>query len=168
MPALGTHLIRHINSGSSCIGLYLRGIEIHIMTLWADIVGAQRIHLRNSCHGSHKGASYGTTGAYQIPVLHRFPYQLLGNDIHHGKAVGNNGMQFLLQTILYNLRKLGSIDFMSLVITDLCQRLITVRDHRRTLIRTHRCNSLNHVRNHIGIGDYDLLCLVRSQIGKLL
>ena len=41
-----------------------------------------------------KEASYRTTGAYQISILVRLPYQFLCNDVHYGKSVRNNGVQF--------------------------------------------------------------------------
>ena len=47
------------------------------------------------------------------------------------------------------------------IIADLRQCLITVRDDRGTFIRTHRRNGLDHIGDHIRIGNDDL------QIGEL-
>lgn len=38
---------------------------------------------------------------------------------------------------------------------------------RGTLVRAHRCNGLDHIRDHIRIGNDDLFRLVTAQIGEL-
>jgi len=53
------------------------------------------------------------------------------------------------------------------VVTDLRQCLITVWNDRGTLVRAHRCNGLDHIRDHIRIGNDDLFRLVTTQIGEL-
>ena len=159
-----TYLVRHIDSRLTGIGLNLITVKVHIMAFAAIIMGAQGVDLRDSRHGRHKGASYGSTGAYQVSILHRLPYQLLRNDVHYGKSVLDNGVQFLLQSCLYDLRQIWSVNFMGSVITDLRQCLITVGNDRRTFVRAHRCNSLDHVCNHIGIGNNDFFRLITSQI----
>ena len=53
------------------------------------------------------------------------------------------------------------------VVTDLRQCLITVRNDRGTLVRAHRCNGLDHIRDHIRISNDDLFRLVTAQIGEL-
>ena len=53
------------------------------------------------------------------------------------------------------------------IIADLRQCLITVRDDRGTFIRAHRRNGLDHIGDHIRIGNDDLFRLVAAQIGEL-
>ena len=55
-------------------------------------MGVKGIHLRNPGHGGHKGRSHGTSGAYQVAVRIGFPHQLLGDNVHHRKAVGYDGV----------------------------------------------------------------------------
>ena len=146
-------LVRHIDSRLTGIGLNLITVKVHIMAFAAIIMGAQGVNLRDSRHSRHKGASYGSTGAYQVSILHRLPYQLLRNDVHYGKSVFDNGVQFLLQSCLYDLWQIGSIDLMGPVVTDLRQCLITVRNDRRTLVRSYRTHDIDSVGNLICIGD---------------
>ena len=81
-------------------------------------MGRKRIDLRNARRKCHKGGADRASTADQIAVLHTLPYQLLRDDIHHRKTVGNNGMQFPLQPLFYNFRQGVSINFMCLRITD--------------------------------------------------
>ena len=53
------------------------------------------------------------------------------------------------------------------IVADLRQGLITVRNDRGTFIRTHRRNGLDHIGDHIRIGNDDLFRLVTAQIGEL-
>ena len=59
-------------------------------------MGRKRIYLRDARCKSHKGGADRTAATDQIAILHTLPYQLLRDDIHHRKTVGNNGMQFPL------------------------------------------------------------------------
>jgi len=54
-------------------------------------------------------------------------------------------MKFPLQTVYYDLRQIIPIHFMGSVIADLCQRLIGIRDDRRTFIRPHRSDLFTHL-----------------------
>ena len=108
------------------------------MTLGTDIVRTQRIYFRNSRHGSNERGTYRSTGAYQITVIIRFPHQLLGNDVHHGESISDDGLQFPLQTLRYHFRQIISVNLVGFVVTDLTQRLVRIWNDRRALIRTHR------------------------------
>ena len=76
-------------------------------------------------------------------------------------------MQFPLQTVYNDLRKVLAVHLMGAVVTDVSQRLIRLVDDRRTLIRPHRRDRFAHVRDHSRICDNDLITLVTSQILKL-
>ena len=54
------------------------------------------------------------------------------------------------------------------VVANIRQRLITVRNHGRALVRAHRSHHIDPVRNPVGVGDHYLLRLLSSQIGKFL
>ena len=89
---MGTGFTWHIVSCHTGIGLYLLRVKIRVITLRADIMRRQGIYLGNMGHGGGKGGTYGTSGAYQIAVLIGLIHQLLGNNIHHGITVGDNGI----------------------------------------------------------------------------
>ena len=160
--------VRHVDAGLTGVCLHFGAVKIHIMAFTAVIVGTQRIDLGDARHCGHKGASHGSPGSHQIAVLHGLPYQLLRNNIHHRKSVGDNGMQLLFQPGLHDSGKLRSIYLMSLVIADLRQSLVAVFDNRRTFIRPHRRDSLYHIRYQIGVFHYYFICLIASQVGKFL
>ena len=98
----------------------------------------QRIYFRNTGHGGCQGRSYGTSGSNQIAVRIGFPHQLLGNDVHHRISIGNNGVQFLVKTVLHDLRKHFPVHLVSLLETHVLQILVRVLDDRRILVRMDR------------------------------
>ena len=57
---------------------------------------------------------------------------------------------------------------MCLVITDVTQHLIRIRDDRRTLVRTHRCDLLHHSGDLHRVLNDNLSCLCGSQIFEFL
>ncbi len=130
-------------------------------------MGRQRIHLRDMRHGGRKGGAHGSPGAHEIAVLIGLVHQLLGDDIHHGVAVGDNGGKLGFQTILHNLRQLRSIHPVGRVIADFPQLLIGMLNDRGTLVRPHRFDIVAHVRNAVGVVDDQLPGTVRLQVVEL-
>ena len=53
---------------------------------------------------------------------------------------------------------------MCFIITDITEHLVRIRDNRRTLVRTHRRDLFDHLRNLHRILDDNLSCLCRPQI----
>ena len=166
--AFGTVPIWHIASCHSGEFLYLLRIKIIVMAMGAQIMGTQGIYFCDSGHVGNKGGTYRASGAYQVAILIGFPYQLLSNNIHHGKAIGNNRMKLLFQSGSYNFRQVFPVHFMGLVIADFSKGFIRVFNNRRTFIRTYWCNALTHISNHPGIGNDHLFCLIRPQVFKFL
>ncbi len=76
-------------------------------------------------------------------------------------------MKLLFQTFLYDFGQFIPIQLMGTAVTDLRQRLVTVRNNRRTFIRTNRCHDINAIGNFIGIGNDNLFGLVTAKIFKL-
>ena len=98
------------------------------MAFHAVIIGTQGVYSpRIPARSATKEELYGTTRTYQIAVLHRFPYQLLGDDIYNREAVLDNGIQLLFQ-LCSTMGGSFSPYISCLVITDFRQRLITVRN----------------------------------------
>ena len=123
-PAVRTLFIRHIKSASACKCTNFFGIKITVMTITAVIMRTERIHLRNPRHGSHKRRPYRTAGSYQIAIIVGFPYQLLGNDVHHGISIGNNRSQFPFQPGLHRFWQFLPVNLMGFVIADIPQVLL--------------------------------------------
>ncbi len=168
LPADRAGSVRHVRTRFSGICFYIFFLKIHIMAFTTVIMGTQRIDLRDACHGGHKRTSHASAGSHQVTVLHGFPHQLLGDNVHHRKTICNDGMQLLFQPGLHDFRQIGPINFMCLIIADLGQRLVTVFNDRGAFIRTYRSYVFHHIRNHIGVFHHDLICFVTSQIVKLL
>ncbi len=124
-------------------------------------MGAQGIYLRDSRHSGHKGRSYGSTGTYQIPVLVGLPHQFLCNDVHYGKSIGDNGVQFPLQPC----RSRSPEDPVHRSHGPHYNRyhvsiLIRVFNNRRTFIRPDRADSSHISAILFGIGDDNLFRLL--------
>ena len=168
LPTDRTVPVRHVHPRLAPVSFYIFFLKIHIVTFAAVIMGTQGVDLRDARHGGHKRASHTSPGSHQVSILHGFPHQFLSNDVHHRKAILDDGVQFPLQTRLHDSRQLGPIDLMGLVITDLGQGLVAVFNNRRTFVRAHRKNGLHHVSDHIGIFDHDFKGFVTAQVRTLL
>ena len=77
-------------------------------------------------------------------------------------------MQFLFQTVFYDFGQSIPVNFVSPVVADGGQRLVGIGNDGRTFIRAHRRNGLYHIRNHIGVGNDNLLRLFAAEILELL
>ena len=128
----------------------------------------QGVDLRDAGHVGDKGRPDRSARPDQIPVCHRLPYQLLRNDIHDGKTIGDDGVQLFLQAVLHNLRKVVAVDLMRPVVADLRQHFVRMRDDGRTLVRPDWRELLHHVRDPVGICDDNLVRLLLAQILELL
>ena len=137
------------------------------MALRAQIMRMEGIHLRDARHVGDKARADRSPGSDQISVRNALPHQLLGNDVHHREAVGDNGIQFLLQPVLNNLRQVFPVDLVCLVIAQTRQRLIRIGDDRRAFVRTDRTEAFDPVRDQVRVGDDDLFCLLLAEILEL-
>ena len=163
-----TDLIRHITSASPGERLDLRRIKVAVLAVGTAVMCLQRIDLRDTGHGRRERRSDRTSGAYQITVLVGLPHQFLCNDIHYGIAVGNDGIQLTVQSLLHDGRKLLAVHAVRLGVADVTQHLIGILNDRRALVRAHRCDLLTHIGNLAGIRDDNLLRLGASEILELL
>ena len=110
-------LIRHVKSAASGKCPYLVRLKVTVMALFAVIVRAQRIYLRDSRHGGNKGGTYRSSGSHKITVRIGFPYQFLCDDIHNCIAIGNNGVKLFLQALRHLDRKILTVHFMGFPVT---------------------------------------------------
>ena len=167
LPADRAVLIRHIPSAAAGKCPHFFRLEVAVMAMLAVVMRAQGIYLGNSRHRRHEGRAYGATGSNQIAILIGLPHQFLRYNVHHREAVGDDGIQFPLQTLRNNRRQFFPIHGVSLIVADLPQRLIGIGNDRRALVRPDRRNLFCHIRNLAGIVYHDLFCFCRTQIFKL-
>ena len=118
-PTYRAKFIRHIAAGTASISPHFFRSKIRIKTFCAVIMRCQRVDLGDAGHSRYKGRTHRTAGADQITVFIGFPDQLLGNDIHDSKTVGNNGVQLMLQPFADLWGQIWTIHAVRLVITDL-------------------------------------------------
>ena len=104
-----THLFRHVTSA-----VVTPVLDEFVISLARDpfhgtfligtqIVRRKRIYLRDPAHGGRERRSYRSSRTNQIAVGQRFLHQKLRRNVHHGVSVGNNGVQLLQKTGLYQL-----------------------------------------------------------------
>ena len=91
LSAHRTISILHVTSNLTGIGFYNIRIKIYKVTGWTNIVRGQRIYFCNPRHGCYKGGTYRTPRTNQVTIRIGFPYQFLGNDIHYGETVADDG-----------------------------------------------------------------------------
>ena len=168
LPADRADPVRHIDAAPAHVGLDLFRIEVAVVALGAVVVRAQGIDLRDAGHRRDKGGADGAAGADQVPVLVGLPDELLRDDVHDGVAVLDDGSKLLLEPVLHDLRQGIPIHAVGLAEADLPELLVRVLNDGRALVRPHRGDRLDHVRDLIGVGDDDLLALVRAEVGKLV
>ncbi len=84
---------RHVHAAV----VFLLVAPLQVLALGAEVMGFQRIYFCDARHGSHEGGTYGTPGAYQVPVLHGFLHQHFRRHVHDGISVVDNGVQLLVQ-----------------------------------------------------------------------
>ena len=163
-----TLLVWHVTAGTTGKCSHLIRIKIIIVTFFTVIMRTQRINLCNTRHCSNKRRTYWASRTYQISILIGLPHQFLCNNIHNGKSVRYNRIQFLLQTFDYHIRQIFAIHLMRCVITNITQNLVWIFNHGRTLIRTNRKHIFHLICNHICICHYNLIRLITSEILKFL
>ncbi len=166
-PAYRAHFIRHVASGPSREGAHLLRVKVAVVTLGTYIVRREGIHFRDARHRGHQGGADRSPRTHEVAVFVGFPHQFLRDDIHHGKAVGDDGGEFPLEAVFHRLRQRVAVDPMRPLITDLAQCLIRIRNLRRALVRTRRVDAFAHVHNPVRVRDDNLPRLLLPQIGKL-
>ena len=82
------------------------------LALGAAVVGRQRIDSGDPCHSGGKGGAHRPTGTHLIPFGLTVFHQLPGNDVHDGKPVGNDGVQFSFQSGGNHLRQRIPVQFL--------------------------------------------------------
>ena len=133
------------------------GDKLTVFAVWADIVRRQRIHLGNAGHRRHKRRAHRPPGAYQITMGVGICHQTLRGYIHHGIAVGDDGIQLFFQPFFHQLRHRIAIDLLCLAHRILPQRNIAALDRRRIIPLWDRPDiPVDHIRNFIGVLHHDL------------
>ncbi len=169
-PALGTDTVRHIAAGPAGLSELQYGLRIEVreVALGAEVVGPEGINLRDSGHGGYKGGTDGSPGADQIPVLDRLPHQLLGDDVHDGIAVSDDGIEFPLQPLGNHRGQILPVELVGLVIADFPQHLVGIRNNGRALVRPGGLDDLAHVGNLVCVFYDNLVGLLSAQVGELI
>ena len=167
-PADRADTVRHVAAAAPVqMGLNrLFRVKVAVQAFGAAVMGRQRIHFRDPRHRRRKRRTDRAPRTHQIAVLIGFVHQLLGDDIHDGVSVLNNGIQFFVQPLLDRRRQRIPVHRMRRLITHVMQVLFRVGDLRRAFVRIDRRNLLNPVRNQVRVGDHDFAAFFIAEVGK--
>ncbi len=119
-------------------------------------------------HKRHQGRTYGTPGTNQISIFIGLCHQLLGDQIHNGKSVLDDGIQLFVQPGLNDFRQRVAIQFMSPAESTVLYGLFAALNMRRTFFRGNRADRFTQIRDPVCVGHNHFIGLFLSQIGKLL
>ena len=101
-PTYRADLVRHIRPAA--IGLSKR--KIGVLALGAAVMRRQGIDLGDPREKRHDGGANRPPGAYQITMLQRVLYQLLGRHIDHIILPHDNAGQLQINSVLHDLGQL--------------------------------------------------------------
>ena len=162
--AFGTILRRQVKAGA----VAAVGDKFGMLAFRTDIVRTQRIDLGDARHGGDKGRADRTTRADQIAVRLTVGNELLRGHIEHGKAVGRDGVQLLVEPCLDDFGQRITVLFLGAFPCDGNKLFLCALDKRREGALWNRADILAHIGNFVGIGDDHLIRLFLAQPLKLL
>ena len=165
--AMRADLIRHIAARGARKLLRNLRIEIRVAAVRADVMRRQRIHLGDAGRISDKGGADGAAGAHEIALFVRVLHEFVGNDVHDGKTVLDDGIQLLVEPLLHQSRQRISVLRMCHAVAELLQLFIRVLNDGRALVGPHRRDALYHACDFLRVFDDDFLALLRAEISKL-
>ena len=101
IPAVRAQFVRKVHAD----GVLRRNVKIRLAAMLAAVVNRQRIDFSNTGQECHKRRAYRTTAAYHVAILKRFTDQFLRNGVQRTVTVTDNSRQFLINTLLYDIRQ---------------------------------------------------------------
>ncbi len=162
LPTFRAVFRRHIAARAPRKRPHFFRFEIDVVAVFTIIMGRQRIHFGNTRHRRDKRRTDRSARTDEIAVLVRLPHEFLGDDVHDGKSVFYNRIQFMVQPPLSLRRQRVAVHTDRLLITDVPQRLIGMRYDRRTLIGIYRRHFFEPVSNQVRICHNDFVRLLLS------
>ena len=131
--ALRTGFVRQVHP-AAVIGITR---ENGMLAMGAAVVGRQGIYLGDAGQKGHKAGTHAAAGAHQVAVLQRLGHQLLGDQVHHIKAVVDDGDQLGVQPVLHQLGQRIAIKLDGLLVCHLADLVGRAGDHRRAFVVGH-------------------------------
>ena len=164
MATVWTILVWHIKTRS------IRTIcnEFTVLALATNIVRRERIDLSDPDHGRHKTGSNRSTRSNQVAPLIGTVHQHLRCQINHGKAIPQDGSQFLFNPQIDNIRERITIDLKGPLIGQFCNRFFGLVDKWRIEVPLDHFDRLKGLCERIGIFNNNLACQVFSQKGEFI
>ena len=127
----------------------------------------QGIHLGNAGRIGDKGGTDRAAGAHEIALFVRVLHEFVGDDVHDGKPVLNDGIQLFVKSLLHKSRQRIPVLRMRHAVAELRQFFIRMLNDGRALVGPHRGDALHHACDFLRVFDDDFLALFRAEIGKL-
>ena len=98
----------------------------------------------------------------------RIGHKLLRRHVQHGEAVLIDGIQLALEAVVNDLRQRIAVNLFRPLPRNAVELLLRSVDERREHPGRDRRNLVDHIRNLIGVGHNDLVCLFFAEIRKFL
>ena len=165
--ALRTDLVRHVPAGVVLIGAGLLGVEFRIAAVRAAVMRRQRIHFRDLVHGRGQGGADGAAASDQIAVGKRLADELVRNRVHDRVAVGNDGVELVLETLFHLRRQRIAVERLCACESMLPKVLVGILDDGRVFVRMDRGDLIHHVCDLPRILDDHLAGLFAAEVIEL-
>ena len=165
--AVRADLIRHVAACGARKLLRNFRVEVRVAAIRAYIMRRQGIHLGNAGRIGDKGGTDRAAGAHEIALFVRVLHEFVGDDVHDGKPVLDDGIQLLVEPLLHKSRQRIPVLRMRHAVAELRQFFIRMLNDGRALVGPHRGDALHHACEFLRIFDDDFLALFRAEIGKL-
>ena len=162
--ALGTEFVRQVHPAAVVWVIWENGM----LAMGAAVVGRQGVDLGDAGQKGHKAGTHAAPGAHQVAVLQGLGHQLLGNQVHHVKAIFDDGDQLGVQPLLYQRRQRVAIQLDGLLVCHLADLVGRAGNHRGAFVVGHRFDVLAPVCDFVGVFHHHFIGPLLPQIGKFL
>ena len=135
---LGTYPVRQVDP-TAVAGVFG---EDGVLAMGAPAAGLQGIDSGNARQVRDEGGAHAAPGAHQVAVFQRFGHQLLSDQVHHVKAVVDDGHQLGFQPVFDDIRQRIAVKLCCFAVSHLADLLGAALDDRRAFIVGHRFDVL--------------------------
>ena len=132
-------------------------------------MGREGVDLRNTRQVGHDGGADRAAGADEVALGFGVGHQLLGDHVEHREAVLNNGRKLALQSVLHDVGEGVAVAGLGGLVADALQILVgTLHFGVEGTLGEGADAVLDHVGDHVGVGDHHLEGLFLPEVGEFL
>ena len=143
--------------------------ELAVLAVRAAPMRRQRIDLRDARHRRDERRADGTTRTDEIAVVIRLLDKALGNQVQHGEAMPNDGLELLFQAVFDDFRQVLAIHILRAAVGHRADFFIRERNLRRIqdFLARERHEALDAVRDFARVRHDGLIGEFRPEIVEL-